>query len=183
MGWLEFERPSEGIKKHLDDGYNSSTSSARTKLIKSCIKHFNTYYAAVEVTDLKANTSSVIAVIVMLQYPTPNTVAIKSLEESACPVRAAMPLAMLKLLTPVDDIPFYRGKSKEYVLDWRARCESNALLYSSRWKPMKVGDVVEVYNTPYTIVSKPTNKTYTVEADSGQIFSLQYSVYARHCES
>ena len=121
MGWLYMQSlggfPTP--KAYLDDQFTYARGDARARVLRSAIVGKRVYYAAVEFLKPPAP-REVFGLVCLIDHnprdPEGYLFGYKDISEDMGPVESDCPLAILDPLTPT---------SRQYALDWRARCRAN----------------------------------------------------------
>jgi hypothetical protein len=115
MGWTCTEKPSN-VKEYLDEMHTSNNPNVSMRVLKSGLKNFKEYYAAVEIIYLETNESKVICCVVICEFyndcGTP-MISYKEMTDSCGPRVNNCPESILKLLTDTDS---------DYASNWRTEC-------------------------------------------------------------
>ena len=94
----------------------------------------STYYAAVNVHDIKENKNQVIAVVALTStaWKDGMNFGYKSMDETMGPVQCNCPKSILDLLTPIES---------EYANNWRKKCYKN--LTTTKLSDLPIGSVIK----------------------------------------
>ncbi len=139
MGWLYQDSPAnnQSPRQYLDDQFTYTTpTGVKSRVLKSSLVTFHTYYAAIEHLFLDG-TRVVFAAVCLVDFGPARTdpmrrFGYKDMDETVGPVEDSCPAGILDLLTPTEF---------EYALDWRARCRARIAKSKAAVKP-KHGDSI-----------------------------------------
>jgi hypothetical protein len=144
MGWLYQDSPSQGPRQYLDDQFSYTTPTGVTsRVLKSALVSFRTYYAAIEHLS-PDGTRVVFAAVCLVDFGPGRTdpmrrFGYKDMDETVGPNEDSCPAGILDLLTPAEH---------KYALDWRARCRARIAKRKAYVKP-KHGDHVHFDSPVY----------------------------------
>lgn len=116
MGWTCTDKP-HNVKEYFDKMHVSAHPEKSTmRVLKSALKNFREYYAAVEITNRETGESKVVCSVIICNfykdYGT-DQISYKEMMDSCGPNVDNCPESILKLLTDTDS---------QYAIDWRDRC-------------------------------------------------------------
>lgn len=137
MGWLFYRKPEGPIRAHMDEKLTFTTERGTSRVLRSAVVKWRTYYAAVE--EIVGETRRVYAVVCLLSF-TRTEFGYKDMSEDMGPVESDCPKAILDLLTPTDS---------KYAQEWRERCRSRAERRAT--KTVKDGDVLQFEHVSWNI--------------------------------
>jgi uncharacterized protein DUF6927 len=115
MGWLTRHDPIDDPVTYLADRYNHEDEHRRCRVLAAA-RVANTVYMALECTDKTTGTSFVLAVVILIFNTRKRGFGYKDMDETMGPCECACPDHIMRLLSPVADIP-----NPSYAADWRAR--------------------------------------------------------------
>lgn len=124
MGWLYMQSLSgfASPKAYLDDQFTYSSGGSTARMLRSEVVGGRVYYAAVEMLK-PSEPRQVFALVCLVDHnprdPEDYVFGYKDMSEDMGPIESDCPAAILDLLTPT---------TRQYALDWRARCRANAAL-------------------------------------------------------
>jgi hypothetical protein len=115
MGWLTRHDPIDDPVAYLADRHNYHDEYRRCRVLAAA-RVANTVYMALECTDKTSGTSFVLAVVILIFNTRKRGFGYKDMDETMGPCECACPDHIMRLLSPVADIP-----NPSYAADWRAR--------------------------------------------------------------
>ena len=168
MGWTCTEKPYD-VKNYLDSLHVYTNSEREYTLLASALKHFNTYYAALKITDKETGAYEVVCSVILVTYRQEggfSEMCYKEMGETCGPVVADCPEKILKLLTPTDN---------ENANEWRERCWDNIKCRKKLSKMLKHGEKV-TFKEPMKFTDGTEHKEmYVVRSASGR--KVSFSTY------
>ena len=115
MGWLYRHDPIDDPVAYLTDQFNHD-GEHRMNRVLGAARVANTVYMAVECTDKTTGKSFVLAAVVLISNTRKHGFGYKDMTETIGPCECACPDRIMRLLSPVADIP-----NPSYATEWRAR--------------------------------------------------------------
>ena len=115
MGWLYKQHPVTDPVAYLTGQYNHD-GAHRTYLVLGAARVSNTVYMALKSTDKATGQSYVFAAVILISNTQKDGFGYKDMDESVGPCECACPDRIMRLLSPIADIP-----NPGYAADWRAR--------------------------------------------------------------
>jgi len=115
MGWLYHHDPIDDPVAYLTDQFNHEGEHCINRVLGAA-RVGNTVYMAVECTDKATGTSFVLAAVVLISNTRKHGFGYKDMTETVGPCECACPDRIMRLLSPVTDIP-----NPGYAAEWRAR--------------------------------------------------------------
>ena len=115
MGWLYKHDPIDDPVAYLT-GQFTHTSEQRTNRVLDAARVASTVYMAIESTDKTTGKSFVFAAVILISNSRIHGFGYKDMTETMGPCECACPDRIMRLLSPVTDIP-----NPSYAADWRAR--------------------------------------------------------------
>jgi len=115
MGWLYKHDPIDDPVAYLTDRYDYD-DERMTHRVLAAARVANTVYMAIRFTDKAASKSWVSAAVILISNTRQHGFGYKDMCESMGPNECACPDRIIRLLSPVDDLP-HPG----YAASWRAR--------------------------------------------------------------
>ena len=115
MGWLYQHDPIDNPVAYLTDHYDYD-DERMTHRVPAAARVANTIYMAIKFTDKAAGKSWVSAAVILISNSQKHGFGYKDMCESMGPCECACPDRIMRLLSPVDELP-HPG----YAADWRAR--------------------------------------------------------------
>ena len=115
MGWLYRDKPIDDPLAYLKAKYNYDGETHTLQTLDGA-RVRNTVYLAVRSTDKKAGRSFVFAAVILISNTKKWGFGYKDMSESMGPCECDCPDRIMRLLSPVADIP-----NPGYTADWRAR--------------------------------------------------------------
>jgi len=115
MGWLYHHDPIDDPVAYLTDQF-THTSEHRTNRVLDAARVAGTVYMAIESTDTATGKSFVFAAVILISNTRAHGFGYKDMTETMGPYECACPGRIMRLLSPVSDIP-----DPSYAADWRAR--------------------------------------------------------------
>lgn len=168
MGWTVIQKPSN-VKQYIDSLYNWKTSDHTYTVMKSSIKNFKEYYAAVSKTDMNGVVQQVFCIITLLEY-SKNQLSYKDMDETCGPCYYNCPSTILSLLSPTDN---------EYANQWREKCQSILLgnklakTVGSTIKLQRVQQFADGFSTDEFKVEKYGKKMVAYRGNNGKLYRLR----------
>ncbi|MGA8756004.1 MAG: hypothetical protein WB611_06685 [Stellaceae bacterium] len=139
MGWLYQDDPVADPVAELTAHFTCD-GHTRTWLVLAAARVANTVYMAVKSTDKATGESYVFAAVILISNTKKHGFGYKDMDESVGPCQCDCPDRIMRLLTPIDDLP-----NPGYAADWRARVEArkNAKRHQTqRRQSLRVGSIV-----------------------------------------
>jgi hypothetical protein len=121
MGWLYRHDPIDDPVAYLTDRF-SHEDEHRTNRVLDAARVANTVYMAVDCTDKATGKSFVLAAVVLISNTRKHGFGYKDMSETMGPYECACPDRIMRLLSPVTDIP-----NPSYAADWRARVAAHKI--------------------------------------------------------
>jgi Domain of unknown function (DUF6927) len=115
MGWLYRNEPIDDPLAYLTAKYNYDCETHTLRTLDGA-RVRNTVYLAVRSTDKKTSRSFVFAAVIMISNTKKSGFGYKDQTESMGPNQLDCPLRIIRLLSPIGDLP-HAG----FAADWRAR--------------------------------------------------------------
>jgi hypothetical protein len=115
MGWLYHRDPIDDPVAYLTDQFNHE-GEHRMNRVLGAARVANTVYMAVGCTDKTTGKSFVLAAVVLISNTQKHGFGYKDMTETMGPCECACPDRIMRLLSPVTDIP-----NPGYAAEWRAR--------------------------------------------------------------
>jgi hypothetical protein len=115
MGWLYQNDPVDDpvavlTRRYICDGHT------RTWRVLAAARVANTVYMAIKSTDKASAASYVFAAVILISNTKKHGFGYKGMDESVGPCECDCPERIIRLLTPITDLP-----NPGYAADWRAR--------------------------------------------------------------
>lgn len=148
MGWTETHLDyGEKAKDYLDETftweYDSNGKHFKNRVLKSGIKNYSTYYAAIESLNCNNGEKEVFAVITLVRFNnTYFNFGYKDMDETYGPYQTDCPESILKLLTPT---------TNELAKQWREKCW-NKIAKRKQLSKVKDGEAITI-KIPYNLTS------------------------------
>jgi hypothetical protein len=139
MGWLYQNDPVEDPVAYLTDKYNCD-GHTRIWLVLAAARVSNTVYIAIRSTDKATAASYVFAAVILISNTKKHGFGYKDMDESVGPCQCDCPDRIMRLLTPITDLP-----NPGYAADWLARVaarKNEKHRQRQRRKSLRVGSVV-----------------------------------------
>ena len=114
MGWLYKNAPIDDPVAYLKDQYNHDNEEIVCRVIDAG-RVANVVYLAVKITKKATDLSYVTAIVALISNTKKDGFGYKDMGETAGPCECSCPDRIMRLLSPVEDLP-YAG----YAADWRA---------------------------------------------------------------
>jgi uncharacterized protein DUF6927 len=143
MGWLYQSDPVENPLAYLSDKYNYDGDTHSLQTLDGA-RIGNTVYLAIRSTDKKTARSFVFAAVILISNTKKHGFGYKDMTESMGPCQCDCPQRIMRLLSPVADIP-HPG----YTADWRARVAARhqeRRQQQRRQRSLRVGSLVTLPN-------------------------------------
>jgi hypothetical protein len=115
MGWLYRHDPINDPVAYLTDQFNHDDEH-RTCRVLGAARVANTVYMAIECTEKATAKSFVLAAVILISNTQKHGFGYKDMTETMGPCECACPDRIMRLLSPVADIP-----NPSYAAEWRAR--------------------------------------------------------------
>jgi hypothetical protein len=139
MGWLYQNEPVADPVAELT-ALNNFDGHTRTWLVLAAARVANTVYMAVKSTDKATAQSYVFAAVILFSNTQKNGFGYKSMDESVGPCQCACPDRIMRVLSPIADIP-----NPGYAADWRARVaqrKNEKRRQHARRQSLRIGSIV-----------------------------------------
>jgi hypothetical protein len=139
MGWLYRDEPIDNPLAYLMARYDYDCDTHTLKTLDGA-RVGNTVYLAVRSTDKKTGGTFVFAAVILISNTKKSGFGYKDMTESMGPYECACPDRIMRLLSPITDIP-----NPSYTAEWRARVEArkNAKRQQrERRQSLRVGSIV-----------------------------------------
>jgi hypothetical protein len=143
MGWLYKQHPVTDPVAYLTGQYNHD-GEHRIYLVLGTARVSNTVYMAVKSTDKATRQSYVFAAVVLISNTRKDGFGYKDMDESVGPCECACPDRIMRLLSPIADIP-----NPGYAAHWRARVAAQktaAAELRTKRKRLMPGAIVTLQN-------------------------------------
>jgi len=114
MGWLYRHDPIDDPVAYLTGRYNHDDERRRCRVLAGA-RVANTVYMALECTDKASGKFFVLAVVILISNTKKHGFGYKDMDETMGPGECACPDRIMRLLSPVADIP-----NPSYAAEWRA---------------------------------------------------------------
>jgi Domain of unknown function (DUF6927) len=115
MGWLYRDEPIDDPLTYLKAKYNYDCETHTLQTLDGA-RVRNTVYLAVRSTDKKTGRSLVFAAVILISNTKKSGFGYKDMDEGMGPCECACPQRIIRLLSPIADLPHPR-----YTAEWRAR--------------------------------------------------------------
>jgi hypothetical protein len=115
MGWLCKDQPIDNPVEYLIDRYTHDGEHSLQQVLAAA-RVANTVYMAIKYTDKATGKSFVLAAVILISNTREHGFGYKAMDETMGPCECACPDRVMRLLSPVADIP-----NPSYAADWRAR--------------------------------------------------------------
>jgi hypothetical protein len=115
MGWLYRHDPIDDPVAYLTDQFNYENEHRRSEVLAAA-RVGSTVYMAIRSTEKATGASFVFAAVILISNTRKNGFGYKDMTESMGPCECACPKRIMRLLSPVEDIP-----NPSYTAEWRAR--------------------------------------------------------------
>ncbi len=115
MGWLYRHDPIDDPVAHLTEKFNHE-SEHRIGQVLDAARVGSTVYMAIRTTEKVTGAPFVFAAVILISNTMKNGFGYKDMTETMGPRECACPERIMRLLSPVEDIP-----DPSYAADWRAR--------------------------------------------------------------
>lgn len=118
MGWTYIDKP-YSPKEYLDSIHKSADPNIKMEVLKSALKNFKVYYAAVKSTNIRTGKLHIWCSVIRVDFHGRGNdaqISYKCIDEAANPIVAECPESILKLLT---------AAGNEHAARWRERCWEN----------------------------------------------------------
>ena len=139
MGWLFKHDPIDNPVAYLTNQFTHDGESRASRVLGAA-RVANTVYMAVKVTEKATGRSYVFAAVILISNTRKNGFGYKDMDETMGPCACACPDRIMRLLSPVEDIP-----NPSYAAAWRARVAThktaNAEVRAKR-KTLQPGSIV-----------------------------------------
>lgn len=139
MGWLYQRDPVDNPVSHLISKYTYE-DDLRAQQPLDAARVGNTVYLAIRSTDKATGRNFVFAGVILMSNTKKSGFGYKEMSESMGPCECACPDRIMRLLSPISDIPH-----PSYSADWRARVAARKTAQRQqreRRKLLRVGSVV-----------------------------------------
>jgi hypothetical protein len=115
MGWLYKDEPIDNPVDYLINRYTHDGERSLNQVLAAA-RVANTVYMAIKYTDKATSKSFVFAAVVLISNTRKHGFGYKDMDETMGPCECACPDRIMRLLSPVADIP-----NPSYAADWRTR--------------------------------------------------------------
>jgi len=115
MGWLYRHDPIDDPVAHLTEKFNHE-SERHIGQVLDAARVGSTVYMAIRSIEKATGTSFVFAAVILISNTQKNGFGYKDMTETMGPCECACPERIMRLLSPVEDIP-----NPSYAAEWRAR--------------------------------------------------------------
>lgn len=115
MGWLYRHDPIDDPVAYLTDQFNYENEHRRSEVLAAA-RAGSTVYMAIRSTEKATAASFVFAAVILISNTRKNGFGYKDMTETMGPCECACPNRIMRLLSPVADIP-----NPSYAAEWRAR--------------------------------------------------------------
>ena len=139
MGWLYRHDPVDDPLAYLTSKYNYDRDTNTLQTLAGA-RVGNTVYLAVKSTDKTSGASYVFAAVILISNTKKYGFGFKDMDESMGPCECACPERVMRLLTPIADLP-----NPGYAAEWRARVAARKTEKRQRRElrqSLRVGSVV-----------------------------------------
>ncbi len=139
MGWLYKRDPIDDPVAYLTRRYNGE-NERRISRVLAAARVAGTVYMAVRTTEKATGTSYVFAAVILISNTRRHGFGYKDMDESMGPYECACPDRIMRLLSPLADIP-----NPSYAADWRARVAAHrhaAAALRAKRKSLQPGSIV-----------------------------------------
>jgi hypothetical protein len=139
MGWLYHDEPVENPVAYLTDKYNYD-GERHTLEVLAAARVANTVYMAVRSTEKASAASHVFAAVILISNTKKHGFGYKDMAESMGPCQCDCPERIMRLLTPLADLP-----NPRYAADWRARVaqrKNEKRRQHARRQSLRIGSIV-----------------------------------------
>lgn len=139
MGWLYQRDPVDNPVSHLISKYTYEDDHCAHQPLDAA-RVGNTVYLAIKSTNKKSGRSYVFAGVILISNTKKSGFGYKEMSESMGPCECACPDRIMRLLSPISDIPH-----PSYSADWRARVAARKTVQRQQrelCKLLRVGSVV-----------------------------------------
>jgi hypothetical protein len=134
MGWSFSAKPQNEDAELAGDYTGNGNRILASRICKSVAGNSAVWYAVLQTTqsgrpgDEPLATPIRIALVVLIDRRgrAPYPWGTKSMDETAGPNEDAMPLHMLRMLSPIEELEVAMGHRLDYARAWRERCEARA---------------------------------------------------------
>ena len=149
MGWTCTEKPFN-VKEYFDNMHVSTDPMVSMRVLKSGLKNFKEYYAAVEITYLETNETKVLCSVVICDFYNDcgiPMISYKEMTDSCGPRVDNCPESILDLLTDTDC---------KFAVMWRMDCRSKIAMRKNLSAQLKHGNKV-TFSTPIKFTDGTTH--------------------------
>jgi hypothetical protein len=115
MGWLYKDEPIDNPVDYLINRYTHDGERSLHQVLAAA-RVANTVYMAIKYTDKATGKSFVFAAVILISNTRKHGFGYKDMDETMGPCECACPERIMRLLSPVADIP-----NPSYAADWRTR--------------------------------------------------------------
>jgi hypothetical protein len=158
MGWLYQNDPVENPIAYLTGKYNYD-GERHTLQVLAAARVANTVYMAIRFTDKASAASYVFAAVILISNTKRHGFGYKDMDEGMGPCECDCPDRIMRLLTPITDLP-----NPRYAADWRARVaarETEKRRRHARRQSLRIGSIVTL-PSPATFPGGFTASTFRV---------------------
>lgn len=141
MGWLYRDEPIDDPLAYLKAKYNYDGETHTLQTLDGA-RVRNTVYLAVRSTDKKTSRSFVFAAVILISNTKKHGFGYKDMTEAMGPCECDCPQRIMRLLSPITDIP-----NPSYTAEWRARVGARRIerrQQRDRRQSLCIGSVVTV---------------------------------------
>lgn len=139
MGWLYQQDPVDDPVAYLTSKYNYDRDTHTLQTLDGA-RVGNTVYLAVKSTDKASGASYVFAAVILISNTKKDGFGYKDMDESMGPCECACPECIMRLLTPLADLP-----NPRHAAEWRARVAAHRDQQRRQWelrRSLRVGSTV-----------------------------------------
>jgi hypothetical protein len=154
MGWLYQYDPVENPVAYLAEKYNCGTLQ-----VLAAARVGSTVYMAIRSTEKASAASHVFAAVILISNTRKHGFGYKDMDESMGPCQCDCPARIMRLLTPIADLP-----NPGYAADWRARVaerKNEKHRQRARRQSLRIGSIVTL-PSPVNFAGGFTANTFRV---------------------